>query len=346
MLEPSRQSWRGGDGESQLPATTVPMRKSLLTTLLLMPLAAAGQVVPVGSDTSPARLLAAPVEGDAGQSAVPLWRTDDGSRTLSATSTDRADPSAPLAPRAVQSGPFLSSGLQYDLGPRVSAHANVSGQGWVNSAESCGTPSAAARSGDRCNTPGTPPRIVGSEVGATYRGTGYSLGIGVGSSRPNGTNAALPRVLPGLTTQSGLPFSALSSSTELNAHGRLDLGARSGIDLGASVGRVRLVPGNLLGIGAVDQKSLSLGVDRGPIYGAITGRTMQPEAGTVNALNAGDRRWNAIDLGVTLRLPWRGELSVGAQNVWSSGSNEPGSGPALREPDQSRTPYVQYHQDL
>ncbi|UPG91140.1 hypothetical protein L2Y96_05010 [Luteibacter aegosomaticola] len=320
------------------------MRKSLLTTLLFMPLAAAGQVVPVGSDTSPARLLAAPVEGDAGQSNVPLWRSDDG-RTLSATTESRPDTTNPLGVRPVQSGPFLSSGLQYDLGPRVSAHANVSGQSWINSSESCGTPAAAARSGDRCSTPGTPPRIVGSEVGATYSGAGYSVGIGVGSSRPTGAGAALPRVVPGLTTASGLPFSALSSSTELNAHGRLELGTRSGIDLGASVGRVRLVPGNLLGMGAVDQKSLSLGVDRGPLYGAITGRTMQPEAGTVNALN-GDRRWNAIDLGVTFRLPWRGELSVGAQNVWSSGSGEPAAGPNLREPDQSRTPYVQYHQDL
>jgi len=63
----------------------------------------------------------------------------------------------------------------------------------------------------------------------------------------------------------------------------------------------------------------------------------------VNGLNP-DRRWSAIDLGVTWRLPWRGELSVGAQNVWSSG-NAPSS-PAGPEPDQSRTPYVQYHQDL
>jgi hypothetical protein len=255
-------------------------------------------------------------------------------------SSDRADQSQPLALSPVTSGPFLSSGLQYDLGPRVQAHATVSGQGWINSAESC---AAAAGNSDRCSSPGAPPRIVGSEVGATYRGTGYSVGVGVGSSRPTGTGAALPRVLPGLTTAAGLPISALSSSTELNAHGRVDLGARSGIDLGASIGRIRLLPGNLLGIGSVDQKALSFGVDRGPLSGSITGRTMQPEANAVNGLNA-DRRWSAIDLGVTWRLPWRGELSVGAQNVWSSG-NAPNS-PAGPEPDQSRTPYVQYHQDL
>jgi hypothetical protein len=319
------------------------MRRSFLTLLLLMPLAAAGQVAPVGSDASASRLLVQQPDGyaQAGQGSVPLWRAADG-RLLSAQAGDRADTTAPLALRGVNAGSFLSSGLQYDLGPRVQAHANVTDQGWINSLESCGGASSSAR-GDLCSTPGAPPRIVGSEVGATYRGTGYSLGVGVGSSRPTGTGAALPRVLPGLATASGLPISALSSSTEFNAHGRVDLGARSGIDLGASIGRIRLQPGNLLGIGSVDQKALSFGVDRGPLSGSITGRTMQPEATAVNGLNP-DRRWSAIDLGVTWRLPWRGQLSVGAQNVWSSG-NVP-SGPVGPEPDQSRTPYVQYHQDL
>jgi hypothetical protein len=318
------------------------MRRSFLTLLLLMPLAAAGQVAPVGSDATASRLLAQQPDayGVVGQTSVPLWRAPDG-RMLAIQADNRADATQPLALHAVDAGPFLSSGLQYDLGPRVQAHANVTGQGWINSAESCGA--SANGHGDLCNTPGAPPRIVGSELGATYRGTGYSLGVGVGSSRPTGTGAALPRVLPGLATASGLPVSALSSSTEFNAHGRVDLGARSGIDLGASIGRIRLTPGNLLGIGSVDQKALSFGVDRGPLSGSITGRTMQPEASAVNALNA-DRRWSAIDLGVTFRLPWRGELSVGAQNVWSSG-NIPTS-PAGPEPDQSRTPYVQYHQDL
>jgi hypothetical protein len=319
------------------------MRRSLLTLLLLMPLAAAGQTASVGTDATANRLLSQQPDAYARTSAgsLPLWRAPDG-RMLALQADDRADPSKPLALHAVDAGPFLSSGLQYDLGPRVQAHASVSGQGWANTAASCAT-AASSSLDSRCYTPGAPPRIVGSELGATFRGTGYSVGVGVGSSRPTGGGAALPRVLPGLATASGLPVSALSSSTELNAHGRVDLGARSGIDLGASVGRIRLLPGNLLGIGSVDQKALSFGVDRGPISGAITGRTMQPEANIVNGLNP-DRRWSAVDLGVTFRLPWRGELSVGAQNVWSSG-NVP-TVPAGPEPDQSRTPYVQYHQDL
>jgi len=317
------------------------MRRSLLALLLLMPLAAAGQVAPVGSDATATRLLSQKPDAyaDSANGSVPLWRAPDG-RMLAIRADNRADPSKPLALHAVDAGPFLSSGLQYDLGPRLQAHATVSGQGWLNSAESCG---AAAPQGDRCSNPGAPPRIVGSEVGATFRGTGYSVGLGVGSSRPTGVGAALPRVLPGLSTASGIPIGSLSSSTEFNAHGRVDLGARSGIDLGASIGRIRLTPGNLLGIGAVDQKALSFGVDRGPLSGSITGRTMQPDASAASGINP-DRRWSAIDLGVTFRLPWRGELSVGAQNVWSSGTAP--ATPAGPEPDQARTPYVQYHQDL
>ena len=117
----------------------------------------------------------------------------------------------------------------------------------------------------------------------------------------------------------------------------------SGIDLGASVGRIHLLPGNLLGVNTLDQKALSFGVDHGSLSGVLVGRTVQPDASIPGSLNA-DRRWNSIDLGVTWHLPWRGSLSVGAQNLWSSGT--PANTPAGPEPDQSRTPYVQYHQDL
>ncbi len=150
-------------------------------------------------------------------------------------------------------------------------------------------------------------------------------------------------MLPGAVTGvNGLPD--FDSSTQVNARGRLALSGDSGVMLGASMGRIRLLPGNLLGLSTLDQKALSFGVDRGPISGSIVGRTMQPEPGMPSSFTA-DRRWNSIDLGVTWRLPWQGSLSFGAQNIWSSGNaaNTPAGPP---EPDQSRTPYVQYHQDL
>ncbi|GAB2556130.1 hypothetical protein GCM10027065_28600 [Rhodanobacter koreensis] len=273
------------------------------------------------------QLLAQPPAQTAqtGPGVVPLWRGTDG--RLLALKADRsigADAqlqNAPLALRAFDATTVTSTGVQYGLGPNLQAHAEVSEHSWVNQ----------------------PLRVIGSEVGATYAAGRYSLGVSVGTnSTPDNSSALLPRVLPGVVPGvDGL--TGFDSSSQLNARGRLALSSTSGIDLGASVGRIHLLPGNLLGVNTLDQKALSFGVDHGSLSGVLIGRTMQPDASIPGGLNA-DRRWNSIDLGVTWHLPWRGSLSVGAQNLWSSGS--PANTPAGPEPDQSRTPYVQYHQDL
>ncbi|MEI7037547.1 hypothetical protein [Fulvimonas yonginensis] len=298
------------------------MRRLLPLLILLTPFAAAGQVL--GGDSQLAQqLLRQPPDRivDMGQGvAVPLWRGADG-RMLAlkadeqtTTLAQRAD--APLSFHAVDAGSVMSADLQYGLDPHLQIHAGVSEHNWVSRG----------------------PRVVGSEIGATYNLGRYSVGLSVGAdSTPD---QRLPRVLPGATPGvNGLPD--FDSSAQLSARGRVAVGGQSGIDLGASVGRIRLLPGNVLGINTLDQKALSFGVDHGPLSGSIVGRTMQP---ALPGGYYGDKRWSSIDLGVTVRLPWQGELSIGAQNLWSSGSSVPT--PAGPEPDQSRTPYVQYHQDL
>lgn len=292
--------------------------------LFLLPLAAAAQAV--GDRGAAAeRLLVQPpsqftevVPGVA----LPLWRGADGH--LLALSVDRktstgTDVQAPLALRVVDASNVLSTGLQYGLAPNLQAHAELTQRSWM----------------------GTPLRLRDGELGASYAMGRYSVGLSVGTSGiPN--NVALPRVLPGAAP--GVDGLAdFDSSTQLNARGRVALGSNTGIDLGASTGRIRLLPGNLLGVSTLDQKALSFGVDHGALSGSLVGRTLQPLAGIPGSSSA-DRRWSSIDLGVTWRLPWRGELSVGTQNLWSSG--EPVNTPAGPEPNQSRTPYVQYHQDL
>lgn len=301
-------------------------RLSVLLLTFLLPLAAVGQSV--GGDSATAeRLLAQPPDQMAEVQPgvmVPLWRGTDGRLlTLKAkqdTGADALRDNAPLSLHVVDAASVMTTGLQYGLGSGLKAHAEISEHSWVNQ-----------------NT-----RVLGSEVGATYDAGRYSVGLSVGANSTPNNNAVLPRVLPGAAPGvDGL--SSFDNSAQLNARGRLALGRQSGIDLGASVGRIHLLPGNLLGINTLDQKALSFGVDHGAVSGVLIGRTMQPQAGIPGGLNA-DKRWNSIDLGVTWRLPWRGSLSVGAQNLWSSGT--PANTPAGPEPDQSRTPYVQYHQDL
>ncbi|HEV2680408.1 MAG TPA: hypothetical protein VGV14_07905 [Rhodanobacter sp.] len=302
------------------------MRRLLALLLIsLLPLTAVGQSVSDGNAMAE-RLLAQPpdqmTEVEPGV-VVPLWRGADG-RLLAlkadqSTGADALRKNTPLALHAVDAASVMTTGLQYGLGPRLQAHAEISEHSWADQRS----------------------RILGSEVGATYDAGRYSLGVSVGTTSTTNNNI-LPRVLPGAAPGvDGL--SSFDNSAQFNAHGRLALGSKSGIDLGASVGRIHLLPGNLLGVSTLDQKALSFGIDHGPLSGVLTGRTMQPQAGIPGGFNA-DRRWNSIDLGVTWRLPWRGALSVGAQNLWSSGT--PANTPAGPEPDQSRTPYVQYHQDL
>ncbi|MEO9079999.1 MAG: hypothetical protein ABI268_11905 [Rhodanobacter sp.] len=301
-------------------------RLSALLLIALLPFAAAGQSVS-GDNAQAAHLLAQSRAG-AGTSDsainVPLWRgSHNRMLMLKADGSTAADPmsalNAPLTMHPGDVGSRVRTRLQYGVGP-LTAHAEVSQHAWINQSS----------------------RIFGSEVGATYDAGDYSVGLSVGSTTTPHRNVVLPRVLPGAVAGvDGL--SAFDSSNQLNARGRVALGNKSGVDLGASVGRIYLLPGNLLGVNVLDQKALSFGVDHGPLSGVLTGRTMQPEAGIPGG-SYSDKRWNSIDLGVTWRLPWRGSLSVGAQNLWSSGT--PANTPAGPEPDQSRTPYVQYHQDL
>jgi hypothetical protein len=303
------------------------MRRLLLSVpFLLMPLAAAGQSLAGDTHELANRLLTQKpdqVVQLGPDAAVPLWRGSDGrwlalkADSSSFGAAQRND--GPLQFTVVDASRAVSSDLTYGLGSNLQAHVGVSEHTWINNRV---------------------PRVIGSEIGATYSSGRYSVGLSLGAnSTPN--NSVLPRLLPGAPAGvNGL--SAFDSSAQLNARGRVALDNKSGIDLGASVGRVRLLPGNLLGVNTLDQKALSFGVDRGPLSGGVVGRVMQPALpGT--GYNS-DRRWSSIDLGVTLRLPWQGELSIGAQNVWSSGNAV--NTPVGPEPDQSRTPYVQYHQDL
>lgn len=289
------------------------MRRLLTLPLLCMPLLAAGQTLS-GEQLSNSAWLQ--------QESLKSGQPTQGSLLLQSQNTTTADAqgntSLSLNPLA---GSVDSSTIKYGVTPNISAQAGVTQRSWV-----------------------TQPRIISSEVGATYSAGRYSLGVSVAQDQvPNAT--PLPRVLPGAAPGvNGLPD--FDSSTQVNAHGRFALNGDSGVLVGASMGRIRLLPGNQLGLSTLDQKALSFGVEHGSVSTSIVGRTMQPEPGTAvpGMLNA-DRRWNSIDLGVTWHLPWQGSLSFGAQNLWSSGNavSTPAGPP---EPDQSRTPYVQYHQDL
>lgn len=88
--------------------------------------------------------------------------------------------------------------------------------------------------------------------------------------------------------------------------------------------------------------TVTLGVGYRGVTGQITGRLLE--------LPAQNASWSGLDLGVSWRMPWQAELTVGARNVLGSGPSDPSKWPLAELPvledPSTRVPYVRYRQDL
>jgi len=283
----------------------------------------------------------------------PLWQGANG-QALSIFTDSQSTPAAvptsgtaALEPRAAKA----DTGLQLNVSPSVYARAGVSQREWLGD-QPC-QPAQPGTSNSVCLDNQPLISTQGGEVGAGYANDGLKLDLSVGQLRTEGTAAesphpaaSLPRVLPsggGASIAEPLLFPD-STSTSVNAHGQVSVLPGTKLDLGASQGRVHFLPGTGAAIADdLNQTTLSLGIEHGRVSGAIVGRVLQPAL--PGSPGDGVQRWAGIDLGVSVRLPWQGELSFGAQNVWSSG-RQPLLNPQDISPEQARVPYVQYHQDL
>jgi hypothetical protein len=205
------------------------------------------------------------------------------------------------------------------------------------------------------------PALCGADCDVTRQGAGVAGSLGLGWMSPEGgldlsyglswlqtrdTTQAFQGFgagarVPLLTLPAALASSGLQSQTALFARGRWRFDEDAAFDVGASYGHGSTLPygtlgGTLPGID-IDQLSLSLGVDAGSLRGAIVGHVLRSDDPVLIG-----RKWTALDLGVSWRTPWRAEISVGAQNLWSA----PLDTPREADPAQARTPYIQYRQDL
>ncbi|HEX5488150.1 MAG TPA: hypothetical protein VFX04_03250 [Rhodanobacteraceae bacterium] len=338
------------------------MRRLLANALLAglglaLPLWALGQTPPTPMPVIPPAhaVHAAPAKKDPAN--TPVWR--DKGTTLSVSASGHAGRAVPMAPAVSLDGQTHSAGagLQLTTKPGLTAHANVSETRWSPLLSSCANA-----------VPGTPPdptclRLGGvaadglqrGEIGAGFAANGVKLDLSVGQAQsasvasPNLTRrTALPRVLPaegGADVAAPLWFRN-STATNISARGQLDVAPDTSVKVGASLGRVRFLPGADLPSGndTLDQTTLSLGIQHGSVRGAIVGHVLEPNL--PGAALDQNQRWSGIDLGISVRLPWRGELNFGAQNVWTSGRAPLLFGPGTAAPNQGRVPYVQYHQDL
>jgi hypothetical protein len=128
-------------------------------------------------------------------------------------------------------------------------------------------------------------------------------------------------------------------SQQLRVDSLFHLGPDARVLLGGDLSRNRL---QTLSGQSLDWESaaLSLGLGYGNFTGRLTGRLI--------GLPQGAAPWRTLDIGVSWRTPWRGELSVGARNVLGrpDTSRWPlAELPAVDDPSE-RVPYVRYQQDL
>lgn len=348
------------------------LRAATLLLTILLPLSAAAQrMAPatLAEAQKPMfdRLLSLEVNpglaGSGGQ-VVPLWASPDG-RLLAIVGLSRGAgaPTLPPSPafgsvsdlRIVDATDLFSAGLRMRLSDGLRADMFVGWQGGMPLSHDMSDALACASSS--CFEAGQSAARAGYAAAGLGLGWTSSADLGLdlsfGLSWLDGRNTQLPVLAHphvvrdpinlSMLDLPGMEQYTLNSAHTLSARGSWQLGQGPIIDLTAALSQAELSPVwyGLSGSGRdLNQASLGLGISNGTLRGSIVGRVSSFEDPGFD----GSRRWSGLDLGVSWRTPWRGEVTVGAQNLWSAPLD-----PAIsREADaaQARMPYVQYRQDL
>ncbi|GAB3728780.1 hypothetical protein GCM10028794_02560 [Silanimonas algicola] len=274
---------------------------------------------------------------------VPVWDRDSGELQAvlwidTSTLPDQTLGSTPLGKRWSGRDRGLSVGLSASVEPRYGLLCGSEGAG-----------ADASTLDDRCLVTqlARPKSLANGQLGAQV-GTriGRSEWMGFGAIRRGGTDGLLPGTSlslanPELAALAGLPGVGFEQN-DFGIVGDLKIGEQGWIRLGGSVARARLMPANSMLLGGVaprwNSRTLSVGGGYGAIGGEVVGRVVRVP---------GEREsYGTLGLGLTWRTPWAGRLTVGAQNLMSTGDNPVVQRGQGDEREEGRVPYVRYQQDL
>ncbi|TBR10892.1 MAG: hypothetical protein EPO46_07320 [Lysobacter sp.] len=164
-------------------------------------------------------------------------------------------------------------------------------------------------------------------AGATVSRGGMRFGVGFSN-----TQGSLPTWLV-----PGTRGSRVNENT-LTLIGEKNIGREATVTIGGTVARARLVsPESVPELAdRWDVRTLSVGANVGRFGANIIGRVVD------SPLQPGS--WEGLGLGLSWRTPWRGQLSVGADNVVTRGRNP--FAPVTKGDQEGTVPYVRYQQDL
>ncbi len=212
---------------------------------------------------------------------------------------------------------------------------------------------SAAGMTDECIAPHAAHEAL-PRIARTQLSLGYALGPGnirvtYGDTRnPEGHEWSLAPSEVGASAQGGsIPFSlpmagGRPASRDLTLASTFHLGDWGDLLLAAGYAQSQPTQNNARRLGTLDQSAVRLGVRRGAISGAITGRVVRGDG------DAAATNWSGLDLGISWRTPWSAEISFGAENLLGRGNTNLLPSPPTGNTDESaaRTPYVRYRQDL
>jgi len=285
----------------------IPMR---LTLALLTALAAAtgvhAQALPPGSDAS--------------GTVLPVWNKGSGKVEallyLEPTGEQKAGARWHFGRNSLDAAFGLSSGDSLGLLCNSSRGTSISGL-----ASHC----MLASLGDEDDTNA---RHLSATAGFNRDGGRLSVSAGTGRD-------TLP---PWLTGNVRSPASRVEQN-DLTVFGQKNIGREGFVSIGGTFAKARLVPLADAAPALADEwdsKTLSVGGGYGAFSANIIGRVVdvpgQPE------------KWQGLGVGLTWRMPWSGQLTVGAENIVTRGKNP--FAPNNESNSDGTVPYVRYEQDL
>ncbi|MGH8104918.1 MAG: hypothetical protein ACREO1_15650 [Arenimonas sp.] len=146
---------------------------------------------------------------------------------------------------------------------------------------------------------------------------------------------------PSLVNNNPRVSSATVQKKEISLNGEIALGQKTWLNLGGTLAQARVIPASqLTGLNLPDEwqtNSVTISAGRGNFGGEITGSNIQ--------IPGQPNSFKTLGAGVTWKTPWRGKLSVGADNINSSGTN-PFKGTDNNPLDNGAVPFVKYEVDL
>ena len=191
-----------------------------------------------------------------------------------------------------------------------------------------------------CNSGTTPQSIRNLSSGCMLGSLGGNSHHGIGASVQKGGNRVGFNLGKGNT---GLPewltpANGKVQQSDIALYAERMIGRNGVVTIAGTTANARLVPAAEMPLLADrwNTESLSVGGGVGNIRANIFGRVVSVP---------GQPKFEGFGLGVTWRTPWSGQLSVGAENIVTKGSN-PFAVPGKDGKEDSTVPYVRYQQDL